>query len=50
MNPLFAFSFLESFLDTLREYLGDITETSLKDNFDIVYMVCQIETKVLESS
>ena len=39
MNPLFAFSFLESFLETLQDYLGDVTETALKDNFDIVYMV-----------
>ena len=39
MNPLFAFSFLDSFLDTLQDYLGEITETSIKDNFDIVYMV-----------
>lgn len=39
VNPLFAFAFLESFLDTLREYLGDVTEGTVKDNFDIVYMV-----------
>jgi AP-3 complex subunit mu len=40
VNPLFAFSFLESFLETLQDYLGDVTETAIKDNFDIVYMVC----------
>lgn len=39
MNPLFAFSFLESLLDILRNYLGDVTEATIKDNFDIVYMV-----------
>lgn len=39
MNPLFALSFLECFLETLQEYLGEVTEVSLKDNFDIVYMV-----------
>jgi AP-3 complex subunit mu len=39
VNPLFAFSFLESFLETLQDYLGDVTETAIKDNFDIVYMV-----------
>ena len=42
VNPLFAFSFLESFLETLQDYLGDVTETALKDNFDIVYMVCLV--------
>jgi AP-3 complex subunit mu len=41
VNPLFAFAFLETFIATLVDYLGDITETSLKDNFDIVYMVSQ---------
>jgi AP-3 complex subunit mu len=41
VNPLFAFSFLESFLETLQDYLGDVTETAIKDNFDIVYMVRQ---------
>ncbi|WWD16046.1 hypothetical protein CI109_100471 [Kwoniella shandongensis] len=41
VNPLFAFSFLDSFLDTLRDYLGEITETTIKDNFDIVYMLIE---------
>jgi len=45
VNPLFAFSFLESFLETLQDYLGDVTETALKDNFDIVYMVCVVLLK-----
>ncbi|WVO13977.1 hypothetical protein L204_101602 [Cryptococcus depauperatus] len=41
VNPLLAFSFLDSFLDTLRDYLGDVTETTIKDNFDIVYMLIE---------
>ncbi|WRT67265.1 uncharacterized protein IL334_004232 [Kwoniella shivajii] len=41
VNPLFAFAFLDSFLDTLREYLGDISETNIKDNFDIIYMLIE---------
>lgn len=40
VNPLFGFSWLEAFLDTLKEYLGDVTEVTVKDNFDVVYMVC----------
>jgi AP-3 complex subunit mu len=40
VNPVFAFAFLDSFLDTLADYLGgEITEGALRDNFDIVYMV-----------
>jgi len=46
VNPLFAFSFLESFLETLQDYLGDVTETAIKDNFDIVYMVRLIPPKL----
>ncbi|RSH93999.1 hypothetical protein EHS25_006652 [Saitozyma podzolica] len=41
VNPLFAFSFLESFLETLQDYLGEITEATLKDNFAIVYMLIE---------
>ncbi|OCF36507.1 AP-3 complex subunit mu [Kwoniella heveanensis BCC8398] len=41
VNPLFAISFLDSFLDTLRDYLGEITETTIKDNFDIIYMLIE---------
>lgn len=39
VNPLFAFAFLECFLDVLAAYFGQVTETSIRDNFDIVYMV-----------
>jgi AP-3 complex subunit mu len=39
VNPLFAFAFLNSFLETLAEYLGEVTEATIKENFDIVYMV-----------
>jgi AP-3 complex subunit mu len=39
VNPMFAFAFLDSFLDTLGTYLGEVTETTLRNNFDTVYMV-----------
>jgi hypothetical protein len=39
VNPLFAFSFLETFLGTLQDYLGEVTESTIKDEFDTVYMV-----------
>ncbi|ODN98475.1 AP-3 complex subunit mu [Cryptococcus wingfieldii CBS 7118] len=41
VNPLFGFSFLDSFLETLRDYLGQVTESMIKDNFDIVYMLIE---------
>lgn len=39
MNPLFGYAFLECFLDVLTAYFGQVTETCIRDNFDIVYMV-----------
>ena len=50
VNPVFAFSFLSTILSTLEDYLGDLTETSIKDNFDTVYMVCSIRDFWLESA
>lgn len=41
VNPLLAFAFLDSFFDTLTSYLGEITESTLKDNFDTVYMLIE---------
>ena len=43
VNPLFAFAFLDSFLRTLEDYLSDVTEINLKENFDTVYMVSFID-------
>ncbi|KIJ56590.1 hypothetical protein M422DRAFT_148680 [Sphaerobolus stellatus SS14] len=36
-NPLFVFAFLQRFVDILQDYLGDVSSSSLKDNFDVVY-------------
>lgn len=44
VNPLFGFAVLDSFLVTLREYLGDVTEATIKENFDIVYMVRAVDS------
>ncbi|KAF9076627.1 Mu homology domain-containing protein [Rhodocollybia butyracea] len=39
VDPLFAFAFLQTFIDILREYLGTVSAATLKDNFDIVYQL-----------
>ena len=39
MDPLFAFAFLQSFVEILQEYLGTVSTATMKDNFDIVYQV-----------
>lgn len=39
VNPLYVFAFLQTFIDILREYFGQISAETLKDNFDVVYQV-----------
>lgn len=39
VDPLFVFAFMQTFVDTLRDYLGEISVTNLRDHFDIVYQV-----------
>lgn len=31
------FAFLQRFVEILQDYLGDVSASSLKDNFDVVY-------------
>ena len=40
VDPLYAFSFLQTFVDILQEYFGHLSAETLKDNFDVVYQVC----------
>ena len=37
--PLFVIEFLHRIMDVFEDYFGECTETSLKDNFVIVYEV-----------
>ena len=39
VDPLFVFAFLQRFVEILQDYLGDVSASSLKDNFDVVYQV-----------
>lgn len=41
VDPLFAFAFLQSFVEILREYFGAVSAATMKDNFDVVYQVRQ---------
>lgn len=47
MDPLYVFAFLQAFVDILREYFGQISAETLKDNFDTVYQVRAAEAVVL---
>ncbi|KAJ7122857.1 Mu homology domain-containing protein [Mycena epipterygia] len=41
VDPLFAFAFLQTFIDILREYFGTLSAATLKDNFDVVYQLLE---------
>ena len=40
--PLFVIEFLHRIMDVFEDYFGECTETSLKENFVIVYEVKKI--------
>lgn len=37
VDPLFAFTFIHTFVEILQEYFGTLSAATLKDNFDVVY-------------
>lgn len=41
VDPLYAFTFIRTFLDILIEYFGEVTAPTLKDNFDIVHQLLE---------
>ena len=48
VDPTFVFAFLQTFLDILQEYLGDVTAGTIRENFDTVYQA-RHSTHVLEN-
>ena len=47
MDPLFAFAFLQSFVEILQEYFGTVSAATMKDNFDVVYQASSLQALVL---
>ncbi|KZO92178.1 clathrin adaptor, mu subunit [Calocera viscosa TUFC12733] len=41
VDPLFVFTFLNTFLTILREYIGDISASRVRENFDLVYQLLE---------
>ncbi|KAH9853898.1 clathrin adaptor mu subunit [Lenzites betulinus] len=39
VDPLYAFAFLQTFADILREYFGHVSAETLRENFDVVYQL-----------
>jgi len=40
VDPLLAFAFVQTFIDILQEYFGTVSVATVKENFEIVYQVC----------
>ncbi|KAI0733448.1 clathrin adaptor mu subunit [Fomitopsis betulina] len=41
VDPLYAFAFMQTFVDILGEYFGYVSAETLKENFDIVYQLLE---------
>ncbi|KZW03889.1 clathrin adaptor, mu subunit [Exidia glandulosa HHB12029] len=41
VDPLFVFAFIQTFVDILRDYFGDLSAASIRENFDIVYQLLE---------
>ncbi|KAG6820168.1 hypothetical protein H0H93_004431 [Arthromyces matolae] len=41
VDPLFAFAFIQTFIDILNEYFGNVSAATLRDNFDVVYQLLE---------
>ncbi|PFH52562.1 hypothetical protein AMATHDRAFT_139622 [Amanita thiersii Skay4041] len=41
VDPLLAFSFLQVFVDILRDYFGVVNSATMRDNFDVVYQLLE---------
>ncbi|KAH9894152.1 clathrin adaptor mu subunit [Cubamyces lactineus] len=41
VDPLYAFAFMQTFVDILHEYFGHVSAETLKENFDVVYQLLE---------
>ncbi|KIY45989.1 clathrin adaptor, mu subunit [Fistulina hepatica ATCC 64428] len=41
IDPLFAFAFMQTFMETLREYFSSVSAAVLMGNFDVVYQLLE---------
>ena len=39
VDALYVFAFMQLLVETLQDYLGDLSGPTLRDHFDIVYQV-----------
>lgn len=41
MDPIFAFAFLQTFVDVLKDYFGTVSAATMRENFDVVYQLLE---------
>ncbi|KAF8665587.1 hypothetical protein AX16_000044 [Volvariella volvacea WC 439] len=41
VDPLYAFAFLQTFIEILQEYFGSLSAATLKENFDVAYQLLE---------
>ena len=39
VDPSYVFAFIETFISTLEDYLVEVSSSSIRDHFDVVYQV-----------
>ncbi|KAG5654661.1 hypothetical protein H0H81_009909 [Sphagnurus paluster] len=49
VDPLFAFAFIQTFVDILNEYFGNVSAATLRENFDVVYQWHQLLEETLDA-
>lgn len=49
VDPLLVFEMIHRIIDILVDYLGDVSEVSIRDNFVIVYQVREDVLLILRS-
>ena len=46
VDALYVFSFLQLFCETLQDYLGEISSSTLRDHFDVVYQASNTDLEL----
>ncbi|TDL29796.1 clathrin adaptor, mu subunit [Rickenella mellea] len=41
IDPLYVFAFLSTFVDVLSDYLGEVSTSSIREHFDVVYQLLE---------
>lgn len=42
VDPMLVFEFIHRIMDILTDYLGEVSESSIRENFVTVYQVCKL--------